>query len=320
MSAAYKDRLYLNAIFIIKGETMVDVINITKNFGDYTALSEVSFRVEDSSIYGLVGYNGAGKTTLLKIISGIYKPEHGKVKIFGENVFENAKMKQKLFFVPDELYFQPYASMEKMARFYKGYYPKFSESTFTKLTELFGLDKNKRLNSFSKGMQRQAEMVLGMATHPDILLLDESFDGLDPAKRNLTKKLLLEYMSEKKCSIIVSSHNLHELGDICDHIGLINGQKIVLDRAVSEISGSRSKFRIIFERDVEKSDFSDIELKTFIKDGKIIILTAQGDNTEINNKLMSMNPLMIETFPLSLEEIFLEEMEGTGYDLTKIFD
>ncbi|MEI6580491.1 MAG: ABC transporter ATP-binding protein, partial [Eubacteriales bacterium] len=271
------------------------------------------------SIYGLVGYNGAGKTTLLKTISGIYKPDSGEVKIMGENIFDNAKMKQKIFFVPDDLYFQSYANMENMARFYNGYYPKFSFDTFNKLTELFGLDKTKRINSFSKGMQRQAEMVLGMSTHPEILLLDESFDGLDPAKRNMAKKLLLEYMAEKECAIIVSSHNLHELGDICDHIGLINGQKIVLDCAVDEISGSRSKYRVVFDRDVEKADFEGIELKQFIKDGKIITLTALGDNAELEEKLRSMSPLLLEIFPLSLEEIFLEEMEGTGYDLTKIF-
>lgn len=299
---------------------MVDVINITKKFGDFTALSGLSFRVGKASMYGLVGYNGAGKTTLLKTIAGVYRPEVGEVKILGQNIFDNAKMKQKLFYVPDDLYFQPYASMEKMAKFYKGYYPKFSDSTFNKLTDLFGLDKTKRLNSFSKGMQRQAEMVLGMATHPEVLLLDESFDGLDPAKRNMAKKLLTEYTNEKECAVIISSHNLHELGDICDHIGLINGQKIVLDRAVDEISGSRSKFRVVFDRDVEKTDFDGIELKHFTKDGRIITLTALGESDALEEKLRSMNPVLLEKFPLSLEEIFLEEMEGTGYDLTKIFD
>ncbi|HZK38959.1 MAG TPA: ABC transporter ATP-binding protein [Clostridia bacterium] len=299
---------------------MVDVINITKKFGDFTALSGLSFHVGKGSMYGLVGYNGAGKTTLLKTIAGVYKPEAGEVKILGENIFDNAKMKQKLFYVPDDLYFQPYASMEKMAKFYKGYYPKFSDTTFNKLTDLFGLDKTKRLNSFSKGMQRQAEMVLGMATLPEVLLLDESFDGLDPAKRNMAKKLLTEYVKEKECTVIISSHNLHELGDICDHIGLINGQKIVLDRAVDEISGSRSKFRVVFDRDIEQTDFDGIELKNFEKDGRIITLTAQGESAALEEKLQSMNPVLLENFPLSLEEIFLEEMEGTGYDLTKIFD
>lgn len=298
---------------------MVDVINVTKRFGTFTALSELSFHVDKASVYGLVGYNGAGKTTLLKTIAGVYKPEGGEVRIGGEPVYENAKMKQRLFYVPDELYFQPYANMEKMARFYKGYYPKFSDTTFNNLTALFGLDKTKRLNSFSKGMQRQAEMVLGMATHPEVLLLDESFDGLDPAKRNMAKKLLLEYMAEKECAIIISSHNLHELGDLCDHIGLINGQRIVLDCAVDEMSGSRSKFRVVFDRDVEEKDFEGLDIRRFSKDGKIVTLTAHGDSDELEEKLRAMSPILLETFPLSLEEIFLEEMEGTDYDLTKIF-
>jgi ABC-2 type transport system ATP-binding protein len=299
---------------------MVEVINVTKKFGNFTALSGISFSVKKGSVYGLVGYNGAGKTTLLKTAAGVYKPEEGEVRIHGENVYENAKMKQRLFYVPDDLYFQPYANMSKMARFYKGYYPKFNENTFEKLTELFGLDKTKRLNGFSKGMQRQAELVLSMATHPEVLLLDEIFDGLDPAKRNMSKKLLLEYVSEKECTVIISSHNLHELGDICDHIGLINGQKIVLDKAVDEISGSRRKFRLAFEKDMERTDFDGIALKSFTKDGRIITLTAEGDNGEVEAKLRAMNPALFEVFTLSLEEIFLEEMEGTGYDLTKIFD
>lgn len=298
---------------------MVDVINVTKKFGSFTALSELSFHVDRASVYGLVGYNGAGKTTLLKTIAGVYKPEGGEVRIEGEPVYENAKMKQRLFYVPDELYFQPYANMEKMARFYKGYYPKFSDTTFNNLTALFGLDKTKRLNSFSKGMQRQAEMVLGMSTHPEVLLLDESFDGLDPAKRNMAKKLLLEYMAEKECAIIISSHNLHELGDLCDHIGLINGQRIVLDCAVDEMSGSRSKFRVVFDKDVEEKDFEGLDIRRFSKDGKIVTLTAHGDSDELEEKLRAMSPVLLETFPLTLEEIFLEEMEGTDYDLTKIF-
>ena len=184
---------------------MIDIVNVTKRFGKFTALSGMNLSVGCSSIYGLVGYNGAGKTTLLKTVSGVYKPEEGEVRIGGENIFDNAKMKQRLFYVPDDLYFQPYASMEKMARFYKGYYPKFSDKTFQNLTKVFGLDSSKRINGFSKGMQRQAEFVLGMSAHPDVLLLDESFDGLDPAKRSLSKQLLVEYMAEKEVSIIVSS-------------------------------------------------------------------------------------------------------------------
>jgi ABC-2 type transport system ATP-binding protein len=298
---------------------VIDVINVTKKYGDFTAISDLSFKVNKASIYGLVGYNGAGKTTLLKVISGVFKPEGGKVEIFGENVYENPAVKQRLFYVPDDLYFRPYASMEKMARFYKGYYPKFSESTFNNLAEVFELDKSKRINGFSKGMQRQAELVLGLATHPDILLLDESFDGLDPAKRNVVKKLVLEYVAEKECTVIISSHNLHELGDLCDNIGLINGKKIVLDASVDELSKGRKRYRLVFDRDVIAEDFAGLEIKKFAKDGKIVSFSVSGDLDAAEAKIREMNPILIESFPLSVEEIFLEEMEGTGYDFSKIF-
>ncbi|HZJ77862.1 MAG TPA: ABC transporter ATP-binding protein [Clostridia bacterium] len=299
---------------------MVEVLSVTKKYGDFTAIKDLSFKVGKSSIYGLVGYNGAGKTTLLKTMAGVLKADGGEIKMFGENVFDNPRVKQRVFYVPDELYFKFNTNMEKMAKFYRGYYPKFSMKTFDRLTDLFGLDKTSKINGFSKGMQRQAEMVLGMSTLPDVILLDESFDGLDPAKRNMTKKLLMEYMAEKECSIVISSHNLHELADLCDHIGLINGQRIVIDRSVDEISGSRSKFRVIFDREVSRDEFDGIDIKRFSADGKIINLTADGDNDIVEEKLRAMSPLIVEKFPLSLEEIFLEEMEGSGYDFTKIFD
>lgn len=298
---------------------MIDVVNVTKRFGKFTALSGLSFSVSRSSIYGLVGYNGAGKTTLLKTIAGVYKPEEGEVRIDGEPIFENAKMKQRLFYVPDDLYFQPYASMEKMARFYQGYYPKFSLKTFQSLAKVFKLDVTKRINGFSKGMQRQAEMVLGMSAHPDVLLLDESFDGLDPAKRSLTKQLLAEYMAEKEVAIVVSSHNLHEVEDLCDHVGLINGQKLAMDCSIAQISQSRCKFRLAFGREMTQQDFPGLAIKRFQKDGSMILLTAAGEKEQVEAQLRGMNPLVLEAMPLSLEEIFLDEMEGTDYDFSEIF-
>ncbi|HOU10083.1 MAG TPA: ABC transporter ATP-binding protein [Clostridiales bacterium] len=300
---------------------MIEVIQMTKKYGTFTALSDVSFRVGKGSVYGLVGYNGAGKTTLLKTLAGVFKPDGGEVRIFGQHVFDNPFVKQKLFYVPDDLYFQPYANMDKMARFYRGYYPGFDMKTFAKLAEVFGLDTTKRINGFSKGMQRQAEMVLGLSTFPEVLLLDESFDGLDPAKRNMAKNLLMEYASGRDCCVVISSHNLHELGDMCDHIGLINGKKIVLDAAVDELSGSRSKFRAVFGGDISREDFeaAGIEVKRFAKDGKIITLSAGGSAQAIEERLRTLSPLLIEKQPLTLEEIFLEEMEGSDYDFSQIF-
>lgn len=298
---------------------MIEVIGVTKRFQDFTAIQNLSLKVEKSSIYGLVGYNGAGKTTLLKTVAGVYRADEGEVKIFGENVFDNAKVKQRLFYVPDDLYFEPNATIESMGKFYAGYYPRFSFDTMHKLSKVFGLDTKKNIRGFSKGMQRQAEIILGMSTMPEVILLDESFDGLDPAKRNLIKNLLLEYMAEEECSVIISSHNLHDLADMCDHIALINGKSIVMDCSVDDISGSRCKFRLVFDRDLEESDFKDLDIKHFSKDGKIITLSANGDMDENEKKLQNMKPLMIEKFPLTLEEIFLEEMEGSDYDFKDIF-
>ncbi len=298
---------------------MIEVKNVTKRFGSFTAIEDLSMSVGESSIYGLVGYNGAGKTTLLKTISGVYKADAGEILINGKNVFDSTVERQRLFYVPDDIYFEAYSTIQRMAKFYKGYYPAFSFDTLNKLCDVFGLDKNEKLNSFSKGMQRQAEMILGMSTNPDILLLDESFDGLDPAKRNLMNNMLVEYVADRGCSVIISSHNLHELTDICDHIALINGKKIVLDCCVDDISESRCKFRLVFNENKTEKDFSGFDLKKINIDGRIITVSIKGDADETENALMGMNPLLIERFPLTLEEIFLEEMEGSDYDFKEIF-
>lgn len=223
--------------------------------------------------------------------------------------------------MPDDIYFAPYANMEKMAKFYNGFYPDFSFDTFRKLSEVFGLDTKARINGFSKGMQRQAEIVLGISTKPDFILFDETFDGLDPAKRALIKNLLNEYMEDTNASVIVSSHDLHELEGFCDHFGLINGKKLVLDSSIKELSEGRAKYRIIFKDDVTEEDIKSIgiNVKSFKRDGRIIFITVKGSEKETAAKLNTLSPIMVEPMPLSLEEVFLDEMEGTNYDFSKIF-
>ena len=171
---------------------MIEIKNVTKKFGDFTAIEDISFKVEESSIYGLIGYNGAGKTTLLKTCAGIYRADGGSVLINGENVYDNGKLRSDLFYVPDDLFFLKNASLNKMKAFYKGYYPNFSDRVFNNMVEAMGLDVKKNIGSFSKGMQRQAEVVLAMSTRPKYMLLDEVFDGIDPQKRNLCKKMFIE--------------------------------------------------------------------------------------------------------------------------------
>ncbi len=298
---------------------MIEIREVTKKYGKFTAVDKLSMTVDKGSVYGLVGYNGAGKTTLLKTVAGIYRADGGSVTVDGVDVFDSADVKRRMFYVPDDLYFNYNSSIEKMAKFYAGYYPKFSFETLDKLCGVFKRDKTARINSFAKGMQRQAAMILGMSTLPEILLLDESFDGLDPAKRSLMNNMLIEYAADRECSIIVSSHNLHELTDICDHIALINGKRIVLDCSVDDISASRCKFRVVFADEKSREDFADFDIKRFDKDGKIVTLSLGGDPEENEKKLNAMSPLLVEKYPLTLEEIFLEEMEDTDYDFKEIF-
>lgn len=298
---------------------MISVNNVTKKFDDFTAIENLSLEIPDGSIYGLVGYNGAGKTTLLKTIAGVYKADGGNVLIDGKDTFSCPAVRKNMFYVPDDIWFEPFSTIEKMARFYAGYYPLFSYETLTKLCDVMGLDIKAKLNSFSKGMQRQAEMVLGLSTMPAYLLLDESFDGLDPAKRNIMNSMLVDYAAEKNCSVIISSHNLHEISDVCDHVALINGKTIVMDCCVDDVGNDRCKFRLIFSEEKSKEDFSAFSIKKFKSDGKIITLSLEGDSEENERRLTEMNPVLIEKFPLTLEELFLEEMEGSDYDFKEIF-
>lgn len=297
---------------------MIEVKNLTKRYGKFTALQNISLSVDKGGIYGLVGYNGAGKTTLLKNISGIYKPEEGAVFFNSKPIFDNPKVKEKIFFIPDDLYFGTYANMNKMANFYNGYYSKFDYSMFKRLTAAFGLDPTKRINGFSKGMQRQAEIVLAMSTKPELILLDESFDGIDPQKRMLIRGLLTEYINDFEATVIISSHNLTELEDLCTDIGIINGKKIVISGKVEDLSYGKSKYRLAFSRPFTLDEFSDIDCQNLKKDGQLAMFTVTGDSEKVQEQIKALNPAVIERINLSLEEIFLEEMEDGNYDFKNI--
>ena len=296
---------------------MIEIQTIAKKYGYFTAIEDISFNVEKSSIYGLVGYNGAGKTTLLKTASGIFKPESGEVLFDGENIYNNGEVRSKLIYLPDEVYFLKGASLERMAKFYKGYYPNFNGKVFKNMTEAMGLDSKKNIGSFSKGMQRQAEVILAMSTMPKYMLLDEVFDGIDPQKRNLCRKIFIEYMAETGCSIIMSSHNLQEISDLCDHVALINGKKLAMNVCVDDASNAYVKYRLIFDRDIDASIFNGIENKGISIDNKLatIIVPSSYDG----GALASLRPIHMDSVTLSLEEVFLNEMEDKDYDISKIF-
>lgn len=296
---------------------MIEIKNLTKKYGSFTAIEDISFTVDKSSIYGLVGYNGAGKTTLLKTAAGMLKADGGEILFDGENIFDNGLLRSNLLYVPDEVYFIKGASLERMGKFYKDYYPNFSTKVFRNMTEAMGLDPKKNLGSFSKGMQRQAEVILALSTMPKYMLLDEVFDGIDPHKRNLCKKIFLEYMAETGCSIIMSSHNLQEISDLCDHVALINGKKLAMNVSVDDASNAYVKYRLIFDRDIDKSIFDGIENKGINIDNKFATIIVPSNFND--NRLASLRPIHMDSVTLSLEEVFLNEMEDKDYDISKIF-
>ena len=212
------------------------------------------------------------------------------------------------------------ATIKSMAKFYADYYPNFSFKTLNNLVEVFGLDPKKKIRGFSKGMQRQAEIILALASHPKYMLLDETFDGLDPQKKETTRKLFMEYMAESECSLIISSHNLSELADLCDHVGLINGKKLTMDCSVYDISQKYSKIRLIFDRDVTEDDFKDIQYKSLDIDGRVAMVIFESNAEEQKQKLNALLPMAIDEYKLTMEEVFLNEMEEKKYDITKIFE
>lgn len=296
---------------------MIDIKNVTKKFGDLTVIQDVSFHVEESSICGLVGYNGSGKTTLLKICAGIYHAQEGCVEIDGEDVFDNPRVRAKVFFLPDEFSFGINNTLERLRKFYKGYYPSFSDKVFDKLVNIMELDTKKNLHSFSKGMQKQAQIIIAMSTMAKYLLLDEVFDGIDPQKKDVCKKLFVEYMAETGCSIIMSSHNLQDVAGICDRVAMINGHTLALDASVDSMSGAFEKYRIIFKDSVTKEDFKDIKYKKLETDGNMaeIIVDKEFDIAQLS----SLNPVHTDSVTLSLEEVLLNEMEDKKYDIKSIF-
>lgn len=296
---------------------MIQINNVTKCFGDFTAIENINLTINKSSIYGFVGYNGAGKTTLLKTIVGMYKPEKGSVLVDGENVYDNGAIRSDMFFIPDNLYLPTGYSLKKLKAMYKGYYPNFSDKVYANMLEAMGLDEKKPVASFSKGMQRQAQIVLAMASMPKYLIIDECFDGIDPQKRNMCKKIFIEYMAETECTIVMSSHNLQEIADLCDRVALINGNTLAMDVSVDDISSAYVKYRMIFKDDIDKSIFDKIENKGVTVDGKLATIIVSSDMDE--SVLLALKPIHIDSVPLSLEEVFLNEMEDKDYDITKIF-
>ena len=297
---------------------MIHAENVTMKFENFTALNKLNCTIPDGCIYGLVGSNGAGKSTFLRLISGVYKPLEGTIDIDGTPIYENPDMKKQIVYVPDDLYFLPQSNMNKMARFYSAIYDTFSFERYENLTKTFGLDPNANLNTFSKGMRRQAATILALATCPRYLFFDETFDGLDPVIRNLVKTVIYNDVAERQTTTIITSHSLRELEDTCDQLALLHKGGIIFESDIQNLKTSLFKVQIAFADPYDRSKFEGIEMLDYTQKGSVANFIVRGDREEMASHLQTMHPLVLDILPLSLEEVFIYEMEALGYAFKEI--
>ncbi len=299
---------------------MIEIKEIKKSFGDICAVNEVSFTIPEGCIFGLVGTNGAGKSSLLRMMAGIYTPDAGHALIDGEDVFENIAVKRNVFYVSDDVYFFRNACMDEMCSYYKCIYPQFSDEIYKNHTKAFDLDSKRRIGTFSKGMTRQAMMIFAFASKARYLLLDETFDGLDPVMRLAIKRLLAAGVSDYNATPVIASHSLRELEDICDRVGLLHKGGMVLDMDMERIETDMHKLQCAFAEEPQREWFEELSLLSFERRGRLCTLVAEGDPESILVAVNAHNPQFAEIIPLTLEELFVSKMEGIGYEIKDILD
>lgn len=293
---------------------MIQLTGVTKKFGDFTALDSVDLMIPKGTSFGLLGSNGAGKSTILRLLSGIYSAESGSVTIDGENVFDNVKVKERVFFINDETIQFGGFTLKDLKEYYKGFYPNFSDELFEELRETVKLPLDKKTDRFSKGMKRQAIVITGLACQTDYLLLDEAFDGLDPTMRIIVKRMLVDAMLDRQLTTVISSHNLKEINEVCDSVALLHQGKMLFNRDLDSVKGSIHKVQAAFNEEYTKEDFEKYGILHYSRSQSIHYIIMKGSEEEIREKLSEKNPIVLDLIPLTLEEIFIYEMEGMGYD------
>lgn len=293
---------------------MIKLENVTKKFGDFTALDSVDLMIPKGTSFGLLGSNGAGKSTILRLLSGIYRHDGGSVLIDGEEVFDNTDIKRRVFFINDETVQFGSFTLKGLKNFYKGFYPNFSEEIFEELRNTVKLPEDKRIDRFSKGMKRQSVVITGLASGADFLLLDEAFDGLDPTMRIIVKRMLVDAMLDRSLTTVISSHNLKEINEVCDSVALVHQGKVIFNRDLDSVKGNIHKVQAAFNENYEREDFEKYGILHYSRSQSIHYIIMKGSEEEIRGKLAEKNPIVLDLIPLSLEEIFIYEMEGLGYD------
>ena len=291
---------------------MLKLDHITKSFGSFQALADFSMAVPKGAVYGLVGPNGAGKSTAIRHMLGVYRPDSGVVLFDGQPVYENPAAKARIGFIPDDIFFFPSATMEDMRKYYAGIYPQFDNALFDKLFEVFQLPKKIPLRRFSKGMQKQAAFHLCICSKPDMLVLDEPVDGLDPVMRRQVWSLLLSEVAQRETTVLISSHNLRELEDICDHVGIMHHGKMLLERSLADMQGSTHKLQLVGEAP------DGLEVLHESTSGRLRTLVVRGNAQQIEETVRAIDPVYFDVLPLSLEEIFIYELGGVNYEVKNI--
>ena len=291
---------------------MITLQNVTKTFGDFKALDGLNLHVPKGAVYGLVGPNGAGKSTAIRHITGVYRPDSGKITVSGEQVWENAGVKGTIGYIPDEIFYFPSATLEDMRKFYAGLYPRFDNALFERLKEIFQLPEKTPLRRYSKGMQKQAAFHLALCTRPEVLILDEPVDGLDPVMRRQVMSLILSDVAERQTTVLISSHNLRELEDVCDHVGIMDHGRMLLEKSLADMQGATHKLQLV--GDVP----AGLNIVHETSSGRLKTLIVRGKLRDIQMKTAASNPVYFDILPLSLEEIFIYELGGVNYAVKDI--
>ena len=298
---------------------MIEVKNVVKSFDGFHALDGLTMTVPKGAIYGLVGPNGAGKSTILRHLCGAYRQDSGEITLEGQPIYENPAVKKRMAVIPDELYYFGTASTRDMMKFYRGIYPNFDMERYEKLKEAFpAVDEKRAIRRLSKGMQKQSAFWLALCCRPDYLLLDEPVDGLDPVMRRQVWSLLMGDVAERGTTVLVSSHNLRELEDVCDHVGILSHGKVALERSLSELQGGTVKLQIAFREDTPPELPADLQILHTSNLGRIYTYIVRGSSEEVLKRFNTLDPLFSEALPLSLEEIFIYEMGGEDYAVRDI--
>ena len=292
---------------------MIEVKNVVKSFDGFRALDGLTMTVPHGAVYGLVGPNGAGKSTIIRHLAGIYRQDSGDVLVDGQPVYENTAVKRRMAVIGDDWYYFPQSSIREMARFYAGLYPSFSWERYQKLKELFPLDEKLMLRRMSKGMQKQAAFWLTVCCMPEYLILDEPVDGLDPVMRRQVWSLLLGDVAERGTTVLVSSHNLRELEDVCDHVGILNHGKVLLERSLSDLQDNTVKLQVAYQGVTEPPLPAELNILHRSHVGRVYTYIVRGSSQEIMRRMQITEPVLLESIPLTLEEIFIYELGGVDY-------